>query len=68
MEQQITVEQVVMLLKKGIDPQELMQYGVPEEMIQQAMQVLQQEMNAPQEGLAQRFVGEADSAMPMRGQ
>lgn len=53
---QITIEQVVELLAKGMDPAELMQYGVPEDMIQEAMMVLQQQMQGQDEGLAQRFV------------
>lgn len=39
-----TVEELVALLKQGITPQELIQQGVPTEMIEQAMAVLQQEV------------------------
>lgn len=43
-----TVEEIVALLKQGITPQELAQQGVPPEMINQAMALLQQEVQSGQ--------------------
>jgi len=51
---QPTVREVVELLKQGVKPEELAEYGIPDEIIQAAMQMLTQSMQAPQEnqGLA----------------
>lgn len=49
--EQITVEQVVEMLKQGMTPEELVSAGVPQELVERAMMAIQQEM-APQEGLA----------------
>ena len=43
-----TIEELVALLKQGITPQELIQQGVPTEMIDQAMAILQQEVQIGQ--------------------
>ena len=55
---QPTVREVVELLKQGVKPEELIKYGIPEEMIQAAMQMLTQEISMPQEnqGLANTVV------------
>lgn len=42
----ISVEELVMMLKQGITPEELAQNGVPIELIDQAMIMLQQEVQA----------------------
>lgn len=42
----ISVEGLVMMLKQGITPEELAQNGVPVELIDQAMMMLQQEVQA----------------------
>jgi len=47
-QQGITVEDVVKALMQGATPEQLLQAGVPEEMIQQAIQILQQQ--AQQQG------------------
>jgi len=50
---QEAVEQVIAMLQQGKSPEELVQMGVPEELIQMAMQMLQQEQQQqPQAGLA----------------
>lgn len=41
------VQQVVALLQQGISPEELAQQGVPVEVIQMAIQMLQQQPQAP---------------------
>jgi hypothetical protein len=40
--QQVTVEELVELLLQGITPEELMAAGVPQQLIEQAMGMLQQ--------------------------
>jgi len=45
---QIAVQDLVNMLKQGITPEELMQQGVPEAMINQALMMLQQEMQQGQ--------------------
>ena len=55
---QQVVEEIMMLLQQGVTPEELMQKGVPQEIIEAAMAMLQQ-MAAQQqqgEGLAGRSV------------
>ena len=42
----ISVEELVMMLKQGITPEELAQNGIPIELIDQAMMILQQEVQA----------------------
>ena len=50
---QITVEQIVELIKQGMDPQEIVAAGVDPQMVEQAMAMISQEAQAvPQEGLA----------------
>lgn len=52
-----TVEEVVALLMQGIPPEELLQMGVPEEMIMQAIALLEQEMAAQQQAVPQEQQG-----------
>lgn len=62
-----TVEQVVELLMQGADPKELVEKGVPPELIMQAIQIIEQQMagqeqqQAPMQasdpGLAQNLAG-----------
>lgn len=42
----ITVEEIAQLLKQGITPEELIQNGVPQELVEQAAMLIQQEMQA----------------------
>jgi len=53
----VSVEELVMLLKQGITPEELAQNGVPAELIDQAMMVLQQEVQAGQQQQQQPAAG-----------
>ena len=54
------LEQVIQLLMEGIDPQELINQGVPPEVIMQAVEIIEQQMggqggqpaSAPPQGLA----------------
>ncbi len=39
-----TIEDVVRLLQEGVPPQQLMAMGIPEEMIMQAAQLLEQQI------------------------
>ena len=57
-QRQPTPQEVVELLKQGVRPEELLKYGVPQELIQAAMQMLQQEMQQPTDGM-----GLADTAV-----
>lgn len=50
-QKQPTVAEVVELLKQGVKPEELIQYGVTEELIMAAMNMLTQEMQVPAEGM-----------------
>ena len=50
-QKQPTVAEVVELLKQGVKPEELIQYGVTEELIRAAMNMLTQEMQVPAEGM-----------------
>ncbi len=63
---QITMQQVVDALMKGIEPEELIEAGVPQEMVEQAMQVIMQEQQASQEqsGLAGAVMREDDGTSP----
>ena len=54
-----SIEEIVALLMQGIPPEELVQMGVPEEMIMEAISLLEQQMAqqgaaqaAPDQGLA----------------
>ena len=50
---QITVQQIVELIKQGMDPQEIIAAGIDPKMVEKAMMIVSQEMSAiPQEGLA----------------
>jgi len=59
--QQGTIEQVIELLMKGATPEELLQMGVPEEMIRQAIELVQQ--HQAQQEQAQGSVPEGLSGM-----
>lgn len=50
-QRQPTVAEVVELLKQGVKPEELIQYGITEELIRAAMNMLTQEMQVPAEGM-----------------
>ena len=58
-----TVDQIIALLMQGVTPEQLLQQGVPEELIVQAIQILQQQM-ASQE-VAQRAPAEQGLASSM---
>ena len=58
--QQGSIEQVIELLMKGATPEELLQMGVPEEMIKQAIELVQQHQAQQQ---AQGSVPEGLSGM-----
>jgi len=45
-EDQGLIAQIIELLKQGKTPEELLQMGVPQELLQQAMAMLQQEAQA----------------------
>lgn len=44
----ITIEEIVQLLMQGITPDELVQNGVPPELVQEAMMLVQQQVQAGQ--------------------
>lgn len=50
-QKQPTAAEVVELLKQGVKPEELIQYGITEELIMAAMNMLTQEMQVPAEGM-----------------
>ena len=50
---QVTVEQVIQMLMQGANPEELVAQGIPTETIQQAMQMLINQNQPQQGGLAQ---------------
>ena len=61
-----SVEEVIALLMQGVDPQKLIEMGIPQELIMQAIQVLEQQLAqqeqpsapAPQaQGLAAQSAG-----------
>ena len=52
-----TVEEVIDMLLQGAKPEELVQMGIPEELIMQAMQMLQRQ-SAPEQGLASSVAGQ----------
>lgn len=62
---QISVQQIVQMLMQGAEPEELVQMGIPEEMVTQAIQVLMQQMQAQQP--AQQEGGLAAMATPPTG-
>jgi hypothetical protein len=45
---QVTVEMVIEALMKGATPEQLLQAGVPREMIEQAIMIIQQQMQQQQ--------------------
>jgi len=56
------LKQVVQLLMQGVTPEELMAKGVPQEVIEAAMRIMQQQQmqqQAPAEGLAGQYVQSA---------
>lgn len=46
------IEQIIQLLMDGVDPQELVQQGIPPEVIMQAIDILEQQL--AQQGQAQQ--------------
>lgn len=44
-----TIKEVVMLLMQGTRPEELLAQGVPQEIVEEAMQVISQQMSAQNE-------------------
>ena len=52
-----TVEEVIDMLLQGAKPEELVQMGIPEELIMQAMQMLQKQ-SATEQGLASAVAGQ----------
>ena len=47
------IQEVVMMIKQGATPEELVQMGVPQELVMAAMEIINKEATAvPQEGLA----------------
>jgi hypothetical protein len=48
-----TVEEVAALLMQGVDPQQLLESGIPEQLIMQAIALVEQQMAAEQQGAAQ---------------
>ena len=62
---QVSIQQVVQMLMQGAEPEELVQMGIPEEMVTQAIQALMQQMQAQQP--AQQEGGLAAMATPPTG-
>ena len=62
---QISVQQIVQMLMQGAEPEELVQMGIPEEVVTQAIQALMQQMQAQQP--AQQEGGLAAMATPPTG-
>jgi hypothetical protein len=55
-----TIEQIIQMLMQGVDPEEMIQMGIPPELIMQAIEILEQQMAAqaqPEQGLAAKTVG-----------
>ncbi len=52
-----SIAQVVQLLKRGTHPEELLQLGIPEELIMAALEMINSEV-APVSGAEQRFIPE----------
>lgn len=61
-QQMPTVEEVAALLMQGVDPQELLNAGIPEELIMQAIAFLEQQMVAQQGGAMQPTPGPSTPA------
>lgn len=64
MGQMPTVDEVVAMLMEGVPPEELESMGIPQELILQAITILEQQMSQQQQaapemggGLAQQMVG-----------
>lgn len=56
-----TVEEIIQMLMQGMDPQEMVNMGIPPELIMQAIQIIEQQMvaqqvPAEQQGLAAQTV------------
>jgi hypothetical protein len=54
-QQMPTIEEIMALLMQGVDPQELVDAGVPEQLVMEAIAMLEQQMAAqsqPNQGLA----------------
>lgn len=56
-QQQQMLDQVVQMLMQGMSPEELQAQGVPAQLIQMAMQIVQQEMAKQQQGNPQQPQG-----------
>ena len=65
-QQMPTVEEIAQLLMQGVDPQKLVEMGVPPELIMEAISIIEQQMGAQGQnmtmgaeapGLAQSMVG-----------
>ena len=75
MSQMPTVEEIIQLLMEGAQPEELIQAGIPQELIMQAIQILEQQLaqQAPQQAQQQQLppqagpTGEAGLAQVMAG-
>lgn len=55
-----TVEEIIQLLMEGMDPQQMVEMGVPPELIMQAIEILEQQLAAqaaPEQGLAAQTAG-----------
>ena len=68
--QELTVDQVVQLLMQGYKPEDLIAAGVSQELVQQAIQVIQSQMQQQQasgQGLAGQYV-QADPGQGASGQ
>ena len=64
--QEEIVEQVIQALMQGMSPEELLQQGVPAEIIQMAIQMIKQQMQASQSPTpAAEQGGLAAASMPM---
>ena len=52
-----TVEEIIALLMQGADPEELVKMGVPPELIMQAIEIIQQQMNQQAQPMGQQPMG-----------
>jgi len=56
---EIAIEDVIKALMQGVSPEELIKAGVPAEMVQQAVQMIQQQQQQQQEAPAQGGLSQA---------
>lgn len=59
-----SVKDVVAMLMQGMEPEELVQNGIPEELVQQAMQVLMQQMSQEQQEPVSGLAGTRVPSIP----